>query len=88
LPVWFSLPNSHDSLFFAFFLPLFLIFIAFCLLLLRRRYTIDEQRGTLTISNVMRTDAGDIKCLVENQAGKIDKAASLSVRFDPTFTSK
>ena len=58
------------------------------MLLLRRRYTIDEQRGTLTISNVMRSDAGDIKCLVENQAGKIDKAASLNVRFDPTFTSK
>jgi hypothetical protein len=44
------------------------------------RFIIDEQTGRLTINDAKRTDEGEIKCLVENRAGKIEKTAYLKVR--------
>jgi hypothetical protein len=56
------------------FQPFFLcFFICF-------RFIVDEQTGRLTINDAKRTDEGEIKCLVENRAGKIEKTAYLKVR--------
>jgi hypothetical protein len=55
------------------YFPPFLSFICF-------RFIVDEQTGRLTINDAKRTDEGEIKCLVENRAGKIQKTAYLKVR--------
>lgn len=49
----------------------------------RDRVIIDELTGQLTINDIKRTDAGDIKCMVENSAGKIEKTATLNVIIKP-----
>ncbi|XP_046649181.1 fasciclin-2-like isoform X4 [Daphnia pulicaria] len=49
----------------------------------RERFIIDEQTGRLTINDAKRTDEGEIKCLVENRAGKIEKTAYLKVIMKP-----
>ena len=61
---------------------LLLPFSTFCYYyaLLSFRFIIDEQTGRLTIMDAKRTDEGEIKCLAENRAGKIQKAAYLKVR--------
>lgn len=43
------------------------------------RFIIDELTGRLTITEVKRTDEGDIKCIAENRAGKVQKSAYLKV---------
>jgi len=50
----------------------------------RERFSVDAETGQLTISQVMRTDAGEISCLVENRAGKISQVAMLNVILKPT----
>ena len=45
------------------------------------RFSVDAETGQLTISQVMRTDAGEISCLVENRAGKISQVAMLNVNI-------
>nr|CAH0111202.1 unnamed protein product [Daphnia galeata] len=49
----------------------------------RERFIVDEQTGRLTINDAKRTDEGEIKCLVENRAGKIQKTAYLKVIMKP-----
>ncbi|XP_045025430.1 fasciclin-2 isoform X4 [Daphnia magna] len=49
----------------------------------RERFIVDEQTGRLTIIDAKRTDEGEIKCLVENRAGKIEKTAFLKVIMKP-----
>ncbi|XP_059352620.1 fasciclin-2-like isoform X5 [Daphnia carinata] len=49
----------------------------------RERFIVDEQTGRLTIMDTKRTDEGEIKCLVENRAGKIQKTAYLKVIMKP-----
>ncbi|XP_046443418.1 fasciclin-2-like isoform X7 [Daphnia pulex] len=49
----------------------------------RERFIVDEQTGRLTINDAKRTDEGEIKCLVENRAGKIEKTAYLKVIMKP-----
>ena len=67
---------THDlNLLFSPFFLCRLIFVSFC------RFIVDEQTGRLTINDAKRTDEGEIKCLVENRAGKIQKTAYLKVNI-------
>ena len=45
------------------------------------RFIIDELTGRLTIIEAKRSDEGEIKCIAENRAGKVQKSAHLKVRF-------
>ena len=43
----------------------------------------DEQTGTLTLFSVAARDAGTFTCRAENQAGRVEAAASLAVIIRP-----
>ena len=43
----------------------------------------DENTGTMTLFNVERKDAGDYTCIAENNAGRLEASAHLSVIIKP-----
>ena len=43
----------------------------------------DENTGTMTLFNAERKDAGDYSCIAENNAGRLEASASLSVIIKP-----
>ena len=45
------------------------------------RFSVDEMTGRLTIIDAKRVDEGELKCVAENRAGKIQHAAYLKVTF-------
>jgi len=46
-------------------------------------WRVDEQTGTLTAYQVYGTDRGEYKCIAENNAGRIEASATLSVIVRP-----
>ena len=44
---------------------------------------VDENTGTMTLFNVERKDAGDYSCIAENNAGRLEAFAHLSVIIKP-----
>ena len=44
---------------------------------------VDENTGTMTLFNVERKDAGDYSCIAENNAGRLEASAHLSVIIKP-----
>jgi len=49
----------------------------------RERFSVDEMTGRLTIIDAKRVDEGELKCVAENRAGKIQHAAYLKVMLKP-----
>lgn len=52
---------------------------------LHLRFIVDEMNGRLTIIDAKRVDEGELKCVAENRAGKIQHAAFLKVSLFLAF---
>ncbi|XP_046382239.1 fasciclin-2 [Ischnura elegans] len=51
------------------------------------RFSVDKNTGVLNILSVHREDEGELKCVAENAAGKIEQSAQLSVIVPPRVLS-
>ncbi|XP_071441374.1 fasciclin-2 isoform X2 [Hetaerina americana] len=51
------------------------------------RFSVDKNTGVLTIISVHREDEGELKCVAENAAGRIEHTAKLSVVVPPRVLS-